>query len=191
MRTFISLELPEEIKQEAARMAAALKQSGANVKWVRPAGMHLTLKFLGEVDPGLLPKLRQALDAACHGKRALNLRLSGCGSFPPKGRPSVVWLGLAGEVAELAALAGDIETSMEALGFARESRPFRAHLTLGRVRRGKGGGPLPQTGELKRRIAGLMDWHGPDFAAGRVVLYKSILAPAGAIYEPLHQIKLV
>ncbi len=190
MRLFVALELPPEVKEAAARMQDRLKPSGAGVKWVRPEGMHLTLKFLGEVEDERLPGLPGALDRACRGRGALELELAGCGAFPGRGRPRVVWLGVAGQVGELAGLARALEESLARLGFAPEKRPFKAHLTLGRVRQGGRGRRAPDTRELSRLLAGLGAWQGPSFRAGKLALMQSTLTPRGAIYQPRHVISL-
>ncbi len=190
MRLFVALELPPAVREAAAEIQGRLKPTGAEVKWVRPESMHLTLKFLGEVRPDMVPALQEALEHACQGRRALELELSGCGAFPGRGRPRVVWLGVRGQVEELADLAGAVEESLAGLGFAPERRPFRAHLTLGRVRQGRRGRRAPDTRELSRALAGLGSWQGPAFRAATVALMQSTLTPQGAIYQPLHVISL-
>jgi 2'-5' RNA ligase len=131
---------------------------------------------------------------ACAGYAPLKLGLKGCGAFPPRKSPSVVWLGLAGELEKLSDLASDLEKAMQAHGFEPENRPFRPHLTLGRVRRkrGKTHGPNDKMGlpALKRAIAGFSGYKGPDFSADRVILMMSILRPKGPIYDPLHTVTL-
>lgn len=195
MRSFIALDLPAEARQAAAQVTAGLKNCGADVKWVRPQAMHLTLKFLGEVDSGRVGELSRALERACEGFETLELELSGCGAFPGLARPQVIWVGLAGELDPLRRLAAAVEQQMQALGFAPERRPFKPHLTLGRVRRGRrgrkgGGGGGGGMAELKRRLAGLASWRGPRFTAGKLALFQSTLTPQGAIYQVLHQIDL-
>ncbi len=195
MRSFIALDLPAEARRAAAQVADGLKNCGADVKWVRPQAMHLTLKFLGEVDPGRVGELSRGLEAACRGFEALEMELSGCGAFPGLARPQVIWVGLDGELEPLRRLAAAVEQQMQALGFAPERRPFKPHLTLGRVRRGRKGrrgGKGGQGGmaELKRRLAGLASWRGVRFTAGKLALFESTLTPQGAIYRVLHQIDL-
>jgi 2'-5' RNA ligase len=198
MRCFVALELPPEAQAAAGEVLGELKRTGADVKWVRPQNLHVTLKFLGEVEDSRAPELGQALETACAGTPALELGLAGAGAFPSPQRPQVVWLGLRGQVAELAELAGRIEAALAGLGFAPENRPFKAHVTLGRLRRGKGGSrperpspPLPPSAPLTRALAGLAGHAGPSFAAQRVVLMKSTLTPQGSIYDPVQVITLV
>ncbi len=157
--------------------------------------MHLTLKFLGEVDDGRVPAIKQKLELVCSRHAAHDLKVRGCGAFPPKGKPNVVWLGLSGALDSLAGLAADISQDMADLGFEEEKRAFRPHLTLGRARRPRGGKKPPAGAgqgliELKRAIAGLRGYKGPDFSADCVILMMSILTPKGPIYEPLRTITL-
>lgn len=183
MRLFVALELPPEVRQAASLVTSQLKRSGADVKWVAAENLHLTLKFLGEAEPGLLDDIRQSLDVVLRGRASQELELRGCGAFPSPQRPQVVWLGLAGQVADLAALAADIEAACQPLGFAPEGRPFQAHLTLGRLRRGRG--PSPSARPLAQALASLAGYVGPEFQARQVALMESTLTPRGPIYRPL------
>jgi 2'-5' RNA ligase len=142
------------------------------------------------VDDSLLPELRAALDAACAGAAPLRLAIGLPGSFPNRGRPRVVWLGLEGEVQRLVRLAGAIEQTLAPLGFEPEGRPFKAHLTLGRVRQPRKKGPKPDTARLSQDLAGYQGAPRPEFSADRVVLMQSTLTPRGPIYQPLHQVLL-
>lgn len=189
MRLFVALELPEPVKAAAAGVMAELKRAGADLKWVDPANLHLTLKFLGETPPERLDEIAAALQRALAGAPPLELGLAGAGAFPGLGRPQVVWLGVNGQGAELAVLAGAIETALAGLGFAPEGRAFQAHLTLARARRGRGRpGPPPRS--LAQALAGLAGWRGPEFSAARVALLESTLTPAGPIYRPLWRYEL-
>ncbi|MBU1277468.1 MAG: RNA 2',3'-cyclic phosphodiesterase [Proteobacteria bacterium] len=191
MRSFIALEMPGEVKEHAAGLIRELRPSGADVKWVAPHNLHLTLKFLGEVDPGATADIIAALENACAGRTALSLAVTGCGAFPQPRAPRVVWMGLEGEVAQLAELAQAVEAAMEPLGFEPEKRAFRPHLTLGRVRRPRRVGKAPNAAPLARALAGVGQAAGPSFRAGRVILMKSTLTKSGPIYEPLHRVTLV
>lgn len=192
MRLFIALDLPPEARQAAAEVSRELKSSSADVKWVKPELMHLTLKFLGETPEGQVAEIKSALEEVCGGRVGLDLAIKGCGSFPPNKKPQVVWLGLDGQKDQLLDLAGAIEARLELLGFPPERRSFKAHLTLGRLRRGpkRGNRPSGSTVPLARAIAALKDYNGPVFRADNVVLIKSTLTPAGPIYEPLAEFKL-
>ncbi len=189
MRSFVALEIPAEPRRAAAEVTRELKAAGADVKWVAPDSLHLTLKFLGEISPEQVPPLTRALGRMLEGRGAMSLSLQGCGAFPTLKRPQVVWLGLAGEVAALVELAAGVEEALAPLGFAPERRRFKPHLTIGRLRRRRG--KSRPSGPLTRAIAGLAAWSGPDFAADRVALMRSTLTPKGAIYDPVQVFTLL
>ncbi len=191
MRCFIALEMPGPVKEHAAGLISELKSAGADIKWVEPMNLHLTLQFLGEVEPELVPRLQEALAGACAECPSLELAVAGCGAFPGLKSPRVVWLGLKGMTQELAGLAGAIQAANRPLGFEPEQRAFKPHLTLGRLRRRKRGGKKgPPSGPLSRELAGLAVHRGPAFTAGRVVLMQSTLTSSGPIYEPLFRASL-
>lgn len=190
MRSFIALEMPPEVKEFAAGLIKELKPSGADVKWVEPGNLHLTLKFLGEVDPSATADIITALEGALGGRSAPGLSAAGCGAFPNARSPKVVWLGLGGQTDLVAQMARAVETAFEPLGFAPEGRPFKPHLTLGRVRRPRRGAKAPSTAPLSRALAALAAAAGPSFTAGRVALMKSTLTGSGPIYESLHRVTL-
>jgi len=136
-RGFLAVLLPEEVRAEAARVAAPLRGLG-DAKWVAPENYHLTLKFLGQVPRDRVPDLGGALLAAAAAQQPFRLALSSLGAFPSPSRPQTVWIGVEEGREALAALAAAVEAACEAHGFAREARPFHAHLTLGRVQSPKG-----------------------------------------------------
>ena len=190
VRCFVALPVPPPVRERAAEVMTALKAGGPDVKWVEPANLHLTLKFLGEAPEGQVPDLVRALEEACAGRPAPRLEITVPGAFPDARRPRVVWLGLAGDLTPLAELAAAVERALAPLGYPPEDRPFRAHLTLGRVRRPRKGGGQPDTRSLSRDLAG-RDWAGgPEFTVDRVVLMQSTLTPRGAVYQPLHEVVL-
>jgi 2'-5' RNA ligase len=135
IRSFIAIELPQELKLALTRLRDKLKSgSRAPVKWVDPDSVHLTLKFLGNIDSGIIGKITSAMEEAVHGTPPFSIEVSGLGVFPNIRHVQVVWVGLTGEVAKLGQLQQRIETSLIPLGFAAESRSFTPHLTVGRVR---------------------------------------------------------
>ncbi|MFH2127871.1 MAG: RNA 2',3'-cyclic phosphodiesterase [Pseudomonadota bacterium] len=190
MRSFIALEMPPEVKEFAAGLIKELKPSGADVKWVEPMNLHLTLKFLGEVDPGATADIITVLEGALGGRSAPGLSAGGCGAFPNARSPKVVWLGLGGQTDLVAQMARAVETALEPLGFEAEKRAFKPHLTLGRVRRPRRGAKAPSTAPLSRALAALAAAAGPSFRADRVALMKSTLTGSGPIYESLHRVIL-
>ncbi len=184
IRTFIAIELPPDIKEAMAGVQAELGKSGADVVWVRPDGVHLTLKFLGDVEEEAVKKLGDALDGALKGEASFTLRAKGVGAFPAPRAPRVVWLGVEGDAARLSALAETVERVCAGLEFPSESRPFKAHLTLGRVRSPKG------RDALVKMLGGFRDADLGEFEADAVSVMKSELKPAGAVYTEMRRIKL-
>ena len=135
IRSFIAIELPVELKLALVRLQDKLKSgSRAPVKWVNPDSVHLTLKFLGNIDPGIVGKITSVLEEAIRGTHPFSVEVSGLGVFPNIRRVQVVWVGLTGEVEKFGQLQQRIETGLIPLGFAAESRSFTPHLTVGRVR---------------------------------------------------------
>jgi 2'-5' RNA ligase len=124
MRTFIAIELSEEIRSALGQVQSHLKYAGADVKWVNPQNIHLTLKFLGEVDEKKLEKVKTALDGVAASSRAFELSLKEIGAFPAVDHPRVVWVGLDKGSDESKALAQNIDESLSKIGFQKETRPF-------------------------------------------------------------------
>lgn len=134
MRVFIALELPSDIKEAAVAIQRELMKSEAPVGWVRAEGMHLTLKFLGEVLSSRLPEIEKALGQAAEGTGSLKIAVCGIDVFPSPKNPRVIWLGIQPENDRLFRLQERIDRILASLGFLREKREFRPHLTLGRVK---------------------------------------------------------
>lgn len=176
MRLFVAVNLPEAVRREIWETAAPLRRRGFPVRWVDSDGIHLTLKFLGEVPEDREPEICKGLQAAVRGGKTFTLQLAGFGAFPTPQRPRVVWLGC--EAAPpLEILQHRVEQEMEQLGFPVEGRAFRPHLTLGRARSGA------RSSDTARLPAALEQL---DFAATvpvtSVDLMESRLAPGGASY---------
>jgi len=184
MRLFIAIELPDEIKQGINRVQDQLKRSGASAGWTRPEGIHLTLKFLGEVPEEKVSEIMTALTDAIKGAGKLNLEVKGAGAFPNTKNPRVLWIGVAGDSEKLAALQAAVEDAMTGLGFEREARRFSPHLTLARIRF-----PKPRD-NWQQVIEGIKDVTLGGFEAGRVSLMKSELKREGAAYTEIGSIEL-
>ncbi|MFO7539622.1 MAG: RNA 2',3'-cyclic phosphodiesterase [Chloroflexota bacterium] len=136
IRTFIAVELPAAVREYLGSVTAELAahtKSGL-VRWVRPERMHLTLCFLGETAVSQVPAVAAALDRVAVQQRPFQLQLTELGAFPNQKRPRVVWVGLGGEMALLAALKQQVDEALLPLGWPPEKRPFNPHLTLGRVK---------------------------------------------------------
>jgi RNA 2',3'-cyclic 3'-phosphodiesterase len=182
MRLFIGVPLPEPAARETAGALARLRAQGWPVRWVRDEGLHLTLKFYGEVTSDRIDAIAEALDFAAADTRPLALAPAGFAVFPSARRPRVIHLAVeAGPDLEL--LQDRVERAGERLGFPPEGRPFRPHVTLGRVREGQ---RLPA--DWRRALDRIPP--GEGFLADRVVLFESHSGHAGPVYEPRHVVLL-
>jgi 2'-5' RNA ligase len=132
MRLFLALNLDPEVRRRCYAATQALRAAGPDVRWVDETKLHLTLKFLGEQPESLVPPLSAALDKAASQSRELDLELGAIGAFPNFRRPRIVWLGVAPDP-KLELLHHDVEVACETLGLSVDGRPFRPHVTLGRV----------------------------------------------------------
>jgi 2'-5' RNA ligase len=149
------------------------------VSWVAPENFHVTLKFLGSVDDGRVQGVIDALHTAVQGHAPFDLEVSGLGAFPSATRPRVLWAGLAGDIAPLAALAASVEDALDGLGFPREGRAFAPHITLGRVRE-PGRAPA-----LAEALGAASDRRFGRVAIAETALMRSDLSPRGARYTVL------
>jgi RNA 2',3'-cyclic 3'-phosphodiesterase len=184
VRLFVALNLPPPVRDALWAATAPLRERGLPVKWVRGEGIHVTLKFLGEVEDEREAELRDALGRAVVGAHALPLALGGFGAFPDLRRPRVIWVGIAPEPA-LEILQDRVEREFAPLGFPTEARAFRPHVTLGRATRDARPAAF---GGLERALAPL------TFAETAVVesvdLMQSTLQSGGAVYHVRHRERL-
>ncbi len=178
MRLFVAVDLNRELKTALADLQGRLRRAwpGVEVRWVDPAGIHLTLKFLGEVGPDRVEAVVRALEQATAGVGPFELKLEGLGFFPGPRRARAVWVGVKEPTGRLARLQRQVEASLEPLGFAPEGREFVPHITLGRLKVPTGLPPVEDG--LAARQFGRMP-------VREVVLMESRLGPAGATYRPV------
>lgn len=176
MRLFVAIPVEGEVAQVLGELLDGWRREPWPVKWVRTEGLHLTLKFLGEVQGERAGALTEALGGAVQGTPALPFSLTDIGAFPPLPRARVLWAGLEADGA-LELLVHRIERTSESLGFPLEGQAYRPHVTLGRVREGA---RLPSAA-----IQGIEAVHLPraGFLADRVVLYRSLTGAGGSRYE--------
>ena len=188
LRTFIALPLPAEWTSVLESAIGELRGSTSGaVRWVQPSGIHLTLKFLGSTAGHLVPDILSGLDGSLQGVPGPELSLSGLGVFPNSRNPRVLWAGVSGDMDTLEDWYERVESLMVGLGWAAERRPFRPHLTLGRVRdrassteRGRIATAMSQCS-----VPALGPWR-----ANTVRLYQSELTPQGAIYSNLGEVEI-
>jgi 2'-5' RNA ligase len=204
LRAFVAVEVGEELARRAAQIVERLRGAG-DVKWVEPGHFHLTIKFLGATRRADLPRLSEALREAARRAAPFDLELAGVGAFPSLQRPQVVWLGVTSGREALAQLAGAAEEACAALGWSREARTYRAHMTLGRSkdrrprrrdgeRQGAGGSRLAARtssfADLARRLEAERDTPAGATRVDRLVLMQSQLRPDGPIYSVIDSFPL-
>ena len=188
LRAFIAIELSAELKRQISELQADLKRQAPELQalsWVRPEGIHLTLRFLGDMDERQIEPLTNVLKAAAATVPVFRLELRGLGGFPTPARTRVLWLGLTGDAEAISALhhlQATIEQEVVGLGFAGEERAYTPHLTLARVRNRAVSGPLAKL------IMKEQDRMVGELRAGSVELIKSELRPSGALYSSLVEV---
>ncbi|MEE8517572.1 MAG: RNA 2',3'-cyclic phosphodiesterase [Dehalococcoidia bacterium] len=183
LRLFIAVELPEEIRQILAEVTARLRQQlGGPYRWVPAGNIHLTLRFLGDVEAGRVGALGEALAGGVRSLTPFTLSLEGTGTFPGGRNPSVVWAGLGGGIAALTGLRDAVETAMVAVGEGPGVGKFAAHLTLARVRTRLSVG---EAGELTRLLSEVRYPDGASFEVRGASLIHSSLGPGGPSYATL------
>ena len=187
MRTFIAIELPKEIKDSLLKVQDKLKTSGADVKWVSPKNIHLTLKFLGEIDDKKLGKITQILEEITQDKNPYLLRLSSIGAFPKINFPRVIWVGTDRGDTETKQIANALEENIAKIGIPKEDRPLSCHITLGRVK-----SSLNREGlvENLNNLANYPQKLNLEFLVTKITLFKSTLTPKDPIYEALKEASL-
>ena len=184
IRAFIAVELPRTLQYEVAAFQTEFKKSGADVKWVEPANLHLTLKFLGEIEENRLAPIQEALGNAVGHRPHFTIHLEGIGAFPRTTSPRVIWVGVHEGGQELVALVQAVEQAASGVGFPPEERPFEPHLTIGRVR-----SPGGLAGLIKKlQVA---EFRATSSApVTRLTLFQSLLSPKGPTYSPLAEVPL-
>lgn len=188
IRSFIAIELPEEVRSGLRRLQAELRSAGhAFVKWVAPESIHLTLKFLGNISVEKVAAITAVMEEAGQGASSFQLKIGGLGAFPNLRRPRVLWLGIAGETDRLVVLQRRIDDGLVALGFAREIRPFTPHLTLARLRQGTSPRDQQTFGELVMKTPLEASY---EVSVNSLSLMRSQLLPGGAVYSRLAEVKL-
>jgi len=180
LRLFVAIDLPEDVRESLGRLQADLRRHDLpGLRWTRPEGVHLTLKFLGETPITSLAVIEGALARAVRGVPSFRLALGAPGTFGNRRGPRVLGVDVEGEISPLQRLQAAVEREMAAVGFAPEERGFSAHLTLARVQQP----PRPGLAErLSRALAAVAATKG-EFEATELVLMRSSLQPGGAVYS--------
>lgn len=187
LRTFLAVELSDSLKSAVAdlldRLQKGARFTGAHPKWVKPTGIHLTLKFFGQTTQDQRDQIIEALHPISARHAAHTVRVKGLGAFPTQRRPRVLWVGVK-RAQPLIALQEDIERALEPLGWPPEDREFSPHLTLARVK------SLHRAGALMDVVHSHADCDLGDWTISETVLFQSTLRPTGAIYTPLRRLPL-
>ncbi len=179
IRSFISIDIPDELKKEVKALQELFRKCGADVRWVRTEAMHFTLKFLGDVEEKQIEQIKKILkDIALHTP-LITIKLNGAGVFPNQKIPRVIWIGIKDEDGALDDLQKRIDAELSKLGFEKEERNFKPHLTLGRMRSQKG------REALIKLIEEVKDKKLGAFTVADIKLMKSELRPEGSVYTEL------
>ena len=184
IRSFLAIELPRTIQKKIEEVQGDLRSTHADVRWVNPEKIHLTLKFFGNIEESRIDPIFKSIEEPIRNTLPFSLKVRGLGAFPNLKNPRVIWMGLVDGREVLISFQKQIETQLEKIGFQPEDRPFNPHLTLGRMKSSRG----------KEELVGRMEKHKEeefgDFQVERVILFKSDLRPTGPIYTPLKDLKL-
>jgi 2'-5' RNA ligase len=189
IRCFVAIDLPDSTKNALRQVGERLRGRAPHhsVRWVRVEGVHLTLKFLGDVAETDLPEIKAALARVARQHGPFAFTVGGVGCFPNVRRPRVVWVGVKEETGSLAAVQRDVEKGLIPLGFEPEKRAFHPHLTLGRTRRGLRSGDQRRLGEIVT-AAGVGELDSIQVDSYKLI--RSDLRPSGAVYTPLAAFEL-
>jgi RNA 2',3'-cyclic 3'-phosphodiesterase len=184
IRAFIACELPASVIALLANLQRQIKSNGIKAKWVRPENIHLTLKFLGNIQAGDIDRLVRCMTECLRGLAPITLMTKGIGVFPGIKRARVIWVGLAGQIPSLVEMQRKLEESLATMGFPKENRAFKGHLTLCRITETVNPGMI---GQIIRDHAGLQS---DEFTVNAIDLVQSTLHPTGSMYTRLRRIAL-
>jgi 2'-5' RNA ligase len=183
IRAFIALPIPEAVKDEIERVQVELRNvlPQKSVRWTKRDQLHLTLKFLGNVEPSRLRELTESLREACAGFPALKLRAERIGCFPSLRFPRVVWIWVHDDTEQLRGLQQRVESAIEKFAEGKEEKAFTGHVTIARINAIK----RPKAEALAKTAHALTSRHFGDWTANEVRLMRSELAQSGAVHSAL------
>ncbi len=180
MRSFVAVKIPEEIRYRIPELTKTIKIDG--VKWVKPENIHLTLKFLGEVNENRLQEVKEALENTVRKFSEFKINLKDIGAFPSMNRPSVIWIGVDKGKQEVISIINELEISFSKIGFEKETRKPHPHITIGRVKKAR-------SGKLEVRSE-TWDMGCEMWDVKEIYLIQSELRPEGPIYTDVESYKL-
>ncbi len=185
IRSFIAIEFPQVLRSKLESLQRELKRQEADVKWVRPEGIHLTLKFLGSISRDEIDRISNVLAGIVPRWSPFSMKIKGLGCFPSVRNPRVLWMGIQEGAGEVLSLQKAIEKASLEKNFPPEDRPFKPHLTLGRIRSPRRREALMASMETNRDI------EIGSFFAQEVSLFQSELKPSGAVYTRLQVFQML
>jgi 2'-5' RNA ligase len=184
IRSFLAIELPKPILRKIEEVQGDLRSTHAEVRWINPEKIHLTLKFFGNIEESRIESIFKSIEEPIRSTLPFSLKVRGVGAFPNLKNPRVIWMGLVEGREVLISFQEQMEIQLKKIGFQPEDRPFHPHLTLGRMKSSRG------KEELVRGMEKHKEEEFGDFQVERVVLFKSDLRPTGPIYTLLKEMKL-
>ncbi len=184
IRSFLAIEVPAAILKKIEKLQEDLKSSDTDVRWVSSDKIHLTLKFFGNIEDSQIDPIINSITEPVQTKQPFQVRVRGTGAFPNPKNPRVIWVGLTEGKEVLIRFQKELEASFERIGFQTEDRSFHPHLTLGRVKSGRG------KGSLAAKIENYREEEFGEFRVERVILFKSDLKPSGPVYTVLREVRL-
>ena len=179
IRTFIALGISNDIRNQITNIQKHLMNKGAELKWIKNENIHLTLRFLGEIDDKYHDKIFEAMNKVAEDARSVNLSLTGLGMFPDENHPTVIWVGIGGDVEELRQMSEKCDYYLDDGGFEIKKRHFRPHITIGRIKK------LTNKKLFISEINDMQIDH-TSFKIDKLNIVKSDLKPTGAEYTNLH-----
>ena len=185
IRTFIAIELPDPIISFLKKIQEGLRPYGFKVRWVKPENIHLTLKFLGDIHAGDVQKVGAAISESIREYAAISLSAKGIGTFPGIKRPRVIWVGITGQQNELSGLQKRLDHDLSTIGFEKEKRRFKGHLTLGRAK-----GKIDAR-QMMDTIVACGGFTSDVFSVRNITFFQSHLQKAGAVYTRIMGAPLV
>ena len=182
IRSFISIEIPRPIREQMVHVSEPLKKVRGKFNWSSTNNLHITLKFLGDCTRGRLESISKRLAEIASRHNPFEMTFGGVGVFPSHSAPRIVWVGVKDGLERLVNLSKDVADSMEEIGFKKESRPFRPHITLARVKH------LSSRNELKSAIEALPQVEIDSMTADHIFLMRSQLRARGAVYTVIERL---
>ncbi len=184
LRSFLAIEIPAIILRRIGEVQEDLKSSKADVRWVSPENIHLTLKFFGKIEESQIDSIIKTIEKPVNTTAPISIDVRGMGAFPGLKNLRIIWVGLNDEKKVLISFQKRLEEALQGIGFPPEDRPFHPHLTLGRMRSNRG------KEDLVRRMEGYREEPFGNFQVEKVILFKSDLTPKEAIYTALREVRL-